>query len=96
MQIWLTKITGQVDIINGLNHYIGMKKISAEMFPEFGYMKYILAVFIVYGLIVAIVGTRKLLLTLLMLSLVTACAALYDFYSQTVQPTWTRKYECAL
>lgn len=23
-------------------------------------------------------------------------SALYDFYSQTVQPTWTRKYECAL
>ena len=28
MQIWLDKITGQVEIINGLNHYIGMKHIS--------------------------------------------------------------------
>jgi copper chaperone NosL len=80
MNIWLTKITGQVDIINGLNHYIGMKKISASMFPEFGYMQYILGGFIVYGLLVAILGRRKLLLSLLILTLLVACAALYDFY----------------
>lgn len=80
MNIWLTKITGQVDIINGLNHYIGMKHISAEMFPEFGYMKYILAGFILYGAIVAIIGSRKLLLSLLVLTLLMAGAALYDFY----------------
>jgi len=80
MNIWLNKITGQVDIINGVNHYIGMKHISAEMFPEFGYMIYILGAFIVYGLIVAITGSRKLLLTLIMLTVVMAGAALYDFY----------------
>ncbi len=80
MNIWLTKITGQVDIINGVNHYIGMKRISAEMFPEFNYMVYILGGFIVYGLMVAVTGSRKLLLSLLLLSIVTAGAALYDFY----------------
>lgn len=80
MNIWLTKITGQVDIINGLNHYIGMKHISVDMFPEFGYMKYILAGFIVYGLVVAIVGSRKFLLSLLILTVLLAGAALYDFY----------------
>ena len=80
MNIWLTKITGQVDIINGLNHYIGMKHISADMFPEFGYMKYILAGFILYGLNVALIGTRKFLLSLLALTVVMAGAALYDFY----------------
>lgn len=80
MQIWLTKITGQVDIINGLNHYIGMKHISEDMFPEFDYMKYILAAFIAYGLLVTVVGSRKLLLSLLVLVLLMAGAALYDFY----------------
>lgn len=80
MNIWLTKITGQVDIINGLNHYIGMKHISADMFPEFGYMKYILAGFIAYGLLVAIIGSRKFLLSLLILTILLAGAALYDFY----------------
>ena len=80
MNIWLTKIAGQVDIINGVNHYIGMKHISADMFPEFSYMIYILGAFILYGLVVAIVGSRKLLLTLLILTIAMAGAALYDFY----------------
>lgn len=80
MNIWLNKISGQVDIINGVNHYIGMKQISADMFPEFGYMIYILGAFILYGLIVAIAGSRKLLLTLIILTVVMAGAALYDFY----------------
>ena len=80
MNIWLTKITGQVDIINGLNHYIGMRKINAAMFPEFGYMTFILGGFILYGLLVALSGSRKLLLSLLILTLITAGAALYDFY----------------
>ena len=80
MNIWLTKITGQVDIINGLNHYIGMKHISVEMFPEFGYMKYILGGFVAFGLIVAFIGSRKMLLSLLVLTVALAGAALYDFY----------------
>src|SRR5215204_362023 len=80
MNIWLNKISGQVDIINGVNHYIGMKHISGDMFPEFGYMIYILGGFILYGLIVAITGSRKLLLSLIVLTVVMAGAALYDFY----------------
>ncbi|RYF82452.1 MAG: hypothetical protein EON98_11325, partial [Chitinophagaceae bacterium] len=80
MNIWLTKISGQVDIINGLNHYIGMKHINADMFPEFGYMKYIMGGFIIFGLIVAFVGKRQLLAALLLLTILLGCAALYDFY----------------
>ena len=49
MQIWLNKITGQVDIINGLNHYIGMKHIQVEMFPEFKFLVYILGFFVLFG-----------------------------------------------
>jgi copper chaperone NosL len=80
MQIWLYKITGQVDIINGLNHYIGMKTINSDMFPEFGYMTYILAFFILIALLVAITGNRKLLLGYLILSVIAGIAALVDFY----------------
>lgn len=80
MQIWLDKITGQVDIINGLNHYIGMKHIKAEMFPEFSYLVYILAFFILFGLIVAISGNRRLLFAYLILSVIGGVAALVDFY----------------
>src|SRR5678810_1426366 len=68
MNIWLNKITGQVDIINGLNHYIGMKHIKPEMFPEFTYLVYIVGFFILFGLLVAITGKRKLLFAYLILT----------------------------
>jgi copper chaperone NosL len=80
MQIWLYKISGQVDIINGLNHYIGMKHINADMFPEFTYMPYILGGFILFAMIIAITGSRKMLFTYLILSVLGAIAALVDFY----------------
>ena len=80
MQIWLYKLSGQVEIINGLNHYIGMKHIKEEMFPEFGYLVYILGFYILFGLIVAITGNRKLLMVYLALFVVGGIAALADFY----------------
>lgn len=80
MQIWLNKITGQVEIINGLNHYIGMKHIKAEMFPEFGFLIYIFGAYILLGLVVALIGKRKLLLFYLILFLMGGAAALVDFY----------------
>src|SRR5687767_15634301 len=80
MQIWLYQITGQVEIINGLNHYIGMKHINADMFPEFGFLVYILAFYILLALVAAITGNRKILFAYLVLSVVGAIAALVDFY----------------
>jgi copper chaperone NosL len=80
MQIWLDKITGEVEIINGLNHYIGMKHIKAEMFPEFGFLIYILGAFILFGLLIALTGSRKLLYTYLIVSIIGGVAALVDFY----------------
>jgi copper chaperone NosL len=80
MNIWLNKITGQVDIINGLNHYIGMKHIKPEMFPEFTYLVYIVGFFILFGLLVAITGKRKLLFAYLILTVAGGVAAMVDFY----------------
>ena len=80
MQIWLDKITGQVEIINGLNHYIGMKHIKAEMFPEFDFLVYILGFFVLFGLAIAITGSRKLLFGYLVLSVIAGIAAMVDFY----------------
>ncbi len=80
MQIWLNKITGQVEIINGLNHYIGMKAINADMFPEFTFLIYILGFYILFGLVVAITGSRRLLFIFLIASVIGGIAALTDFY----------------
>ena len=80
MNIWLNKLSGQVDIINGLNHYIGMRKISVEMFPEFQFLGYIVAFYILFGLTVAIIGKRNLLFWYLVFTVFGGCLALYDYY----------------
>ncbi len=80
MRIWLTKLTGDVDIINGLNHYIGMGRIKAEMFPEFTYLPYIVGAFILMGLLTALFGKFRMLVGLLVLLALGAGAALYDFW----------------
>jgi copper chaperone NosL len=80
MQIWLNKLTGDVEIINGLNHYIGMKHINAEMFPELGYLVYVVAAFILLGLIVAIKPSGKFLLFYILLFASGGVIALIDFY----------------
>jgi copper chaperone NosL len=80
MNIWLNDIKGEIDIINGLNHYIGMRKINVEMFPEFQFLVYIVAFYILLGLVVAIIGKRKLLFWYLVFTAFGALFALYDFF----------------
>ena len=80
MYIWINNITGQVDIINGLNHYIGMKHITVEMFPEFKYLPYVVGFFMVLGMAVAITGNRKFLFAYVALTVLGGVLAMYDFY----------------
>lgn len=80
MFIWINNITGDVDIINGLNHYIGMKNITVDMFPEFKYVPFVVALFMAYGMLVAITGKRKLLFIYLILLVIGALLVLYDIY----------------
>ena len=80
LKIWLNNLSGDVDIINGLNHYIGMKKISVSMFPELSYLVYVVAFFILYGLSISVTGSRKLLFSYLVVSVISGLLALYDFY----------------
>lgn len=80
MYIWINKLTGDVDIINGLNHYIGMKHISAEMFPEFKFLPYVVAFFILLGMTAAVTGKRKLLFVYVLLTVIGAMFVPYDLY----------------
>lgn len=56
MKIWIDRLSGQVDIINGVNHYIGMKHIGEEMFPELQFLVYVFAIIIAIGILLAIIG----------------------------------------
>lgn len=80
MKIWLTKLSGDVDIINGLNHYIGMAHIKEEMFPEFKLLPYFVGFYIVFGLITVFFSNKKLLFAFLISLIIGGTAALYDFW----------------
>ena len=80
MYIWINKISGQVDIINGLNHYIGMKHIEASMFPEFKFLPYVVGFFMLLGMMVAISGKRRFLFYYIMLTGIGGVLAMVDFY----------------
>lgn len=80
MKIWINNITGDLNTINALNHYIGMKYIRVEMFPEFMYMPYALMAIIAFGLLTAVAGKRFMLYSFLVLLMAAGAAALVDFY----------------
>jgi copper chaperone NosL len=80
LKIWLSKLTGDVDVINGLNHYIGMAHIRAEMFPEFRVLPYVVGFYVAFGLLTALTASRKLLLAYLLLIAAAGLGALYDFW----------------
>lgn len=80
MFIYSNKLGGQVDIINGLNHYIGMKELHADDFIEFTVLPYIIAVYAVFFLLVGLVARRKLLYVLLGAFVLFGIVAMVDFY----------------
>lgn len=80
MKIWHNHLGGAFDIINGLNHYIGMKLIKEEMFPELAYIGILIGIYIAIGLLAAITGKKLLLKVFVITGIVYGVAALYDFY----------------
>src|SRR6476646_7938284 len=58
--IYPNKLGGNVDIINGLNHYIGMMPMHTKDFNEFKVLPYIIMFFSAMLLLLAIVGRKNL------------------------------------
>jgi len=84
LYIAVNKIVGQqpqdLNSINGLNHYIGMKVISPDDIPELKYMPKIVAGLIALGLLTAAVGKRRLLMGYAAVLVIFSVAGLADFY----------------
>jgi copper chaperone NosL len=86
MKIWIDHLSGNVDQINGVNHYIGMRHIGDEMFPEFGFLIYIIGALIALGIIAFLIGKRWSLYTFFGLMTLFGLAVLADMYQ------WGYKY----
>lgn len=84
LRIWINQITGlhpnDLNSINGLNHYIGMKEIVPDAIPELKVMPYIIIFMIIFGLLSAIAGKRILVYAWIFLFIILGAIGLYDFY----------------
>jgi len=80
MLIYTDKIGGDVDIINGLNHYIGMQTLHSENFMEFSVLTYLIGGFALLSALVALIGRKKPLYMLFAAFVLFGIVAMADFW----------------
>lgn len=80
LMIYANRLGGNVDIINGLNHYIGMKTLHEKDFVEFSVLSGIILFFSLAFAVVALVGKRKWMNVLLGLFVSFGVIAMIDFW----------------
>jgi copper chaperone NosL len=84
MYIGINRVVGErpqdLNSINNLNHYIGMKRIVPETIPELRLMPLLVGGLMTVGLVAAVTGRRFLLYAWAALFAAGAVAGLADFY----------------
>jgi copper chaperone NosL len=84
MRIGISDVQGagpnDLNNINGLNHYIGMKRITPTTIPELRYMPWIVGGLILFGLVAAVIGNRKVLFGWVATFGLAGVAGLIDFW----------------
>lgn len=80
LKIYANRIGGDVDVVNGLNHYIGMRTLHTRDFVEFTVLPYIIGGFAGLGLLIALVNRRSLYYGWIVLFLLIAFTSMIDFY----------------
>jgi len=84
MLIYAGRIVGErpYDLrnINGLNHYIGMKRIEPEAIPELRLMPWLIGFMLAWGFLVLISGKRALALSWLIMLALLGALGLADFW----------------
>lgn len=80
LQLYASGLGGDVEIINGLNHYIGMQTLHSENFVEFTVLPYIISFFVLLFTVVALIGRKKPVYYLFGLFVAFAILAMADFY----------------
>ncbi|RKD24411.1 hypothetical protein BEP19_08455 [Ammoniphilus oxalaticus] len=78
--VYPTRLAGDIDIVNGLNHYIGMALFSNESFPELQYMPYIIIAFAIAILVVALIRRKMPLYILIGSFAMGGIVGLLDMY----------------
>ncbi len=80
LQIHAKGLKGNVDIINGLNHYIGMKTLHNEDFIEFAVLPFCILFFAALFIAVVFINKRIALNAAFTLFVLFGIVAMYDFW----------------
>lgn len=80
LEIWTNKLGGSVEIINGLNHYIGMRQLHADDFPEFTILPWIMIGFAALGLVVLFSNRKSIYNAWFYLFIFISVISMVDFY----------------
>lgn len=83
MDIWINKVTdhnpNDIKNINLMNHYIGMKDVPTDL-KEFKIFPIVIIVMATLGVLIGIIGKRKLYITWGIVMLLLGIVGMYDFY----------------
>ena len=80
LKIFANGLSGDVDIINGLNHYIGMHTLHNQDFIEFTLLPYSIGTLVLLGLITAFINKKKIYYAYIALFMLVAIISMVDFY----------------
>lgn len=78
--VFPSRLEGQLDIINILNHYIGMAHISEEGFPELTYIPMIMWGLVLILIINALTASKKLTHVIFGMLVLGGMLGIYDMY----------------
>lgn len=81
MKIWINKLGGDINTINGLNHYIGMQKIEEDSIPELKLMPWFLGFLIVMGGVTAWLRKKWFFSLWVLIFATLGVIAGYDFWA---------------
>lgn len=74
------KLEGRIDIVNGLNHYIGMSEFSEETFTELRFLPYLIGALALFTACVAYLRKPKWLYALAGILVAGGAAGLFDIH----------------
>lgn len=80
LEIYAHRLGGDVEVVNGLNHYIGMRTLHEKDFVEFQVLPYIVGCLIIFGLLSAVVNRKWFFYVWVVCVGLFAAVAMIDFY----------------
>lgn len=80
LKIYPNKIAGDVDVVNGLNHYIGMRTLHTEDFFEFTILPWLIGLLAFFGLLTLIINRKWFFLAWTGFFVLFGITAMFDFY----------------